>query len=159
MRNFSWNRFPIKNLLIDSLLTPIVESTYVNICNKRMQLDDCFLTMQISVGLLTCTKAMGSYHHQEPLSTAWRRKRVGRRTVVTHSQVRKVQQAIFAQHVVDFGLSAFSNLQILAGKKTAVWTCKAWRCGFNLCFTVLLSRMVNRDSQFLATRPETLNMM
>jgi len=29
-RLFSWNRFPIKNLLIDSLLTPIVESTYLN---------------------------------------------------------------------------------------------------------------------------------
>ena len=26
MYNFMWNRFPIKNLLIDSLLTPIVES-------------------------------------------------------------------------------------------------------------------------------------
>jgi len=31
MRNFTWNRFPIKNLLIDSLLTPIVESTYLQI--------------------------------------------------------------------------------------------------------------------------------
>jgi len=31
MRSFTWNRFPIKNLLIDSLLTPIVESTYLNI--------------------------------------------------------------------------------------------------------------------------------
>jgi len=30
MRNFTWNRFPIKNLLIDSLLTPIVESTLLN---------------------------------------------------------------------------------------------------------------------------------
>jgi len=30
MRNFTWNRFPIKNLLIDSLLTPIVKSTYLN---------------------------------------------------------------------------------------------------------------------------------
>jgi len=30
MRNFTQNRFPIKNLLIDSLLTPIVESTYLN---------------------------------------------------------------------------------------------------------------------------------
>jgi len=30
MRNFTRNRFPIKNLLIDSLLTPIVESTYLN---------------------------------------------------------------------------------------------------------------------------------
>jgi len=30
MLNFTWNRFPIKNLLIDSLLTPIVESTYLN---------------------------------------------------------------------------------------------------------------------------------
>jgi len=29
MRNFTWNRFPIKNLLIDSLLTPDVESTYL----------------------------------------------------------------------------------------------------------------------------------
>jgi len=29
MRNFTWNRFPIKNLLIDSLLPPIVESTYL----------------------------------------------------------------------------------------------------------------------------------
>jgi len=29
MRNFTWNRFSIKNLLIDSLLTPIVESTYL----------------------------------------------------------------------------------------------------------------------------------
>jgi len=29
MGNFTWNRFPIKNLLIDSLLTPIVESTYL----------------------------------------------------------------------------------------------------------------------------------
>jgi len=28
-RIFTWNRFPIKNLLIDSLLTPIVESTYL----------------------------------------------------------------------------------------------------------------------------------
>jgi len=28
MCNFTWNWFPIKNLLIDSLLTPIVESTY-----------------------------------------------------------------------------------------------------------------------------------
>ena len=31
MRNFMWNRFPIKNLLIDFLLTPIVESTYLKI--------------------------------------------------------------------------------------------------------------------------------
>ena len=31
MRNFTWNRFPIKNLLIDYLLTPIVESTYLHI--------------------------------------------------------------------------------------------------------------------------------
>jgi len=30
MRNYTWNRFPIKNLLIDSLLTPIVESNYLN---------------------------------------------------------------------------------------------------------------------------------
>jgi len=30
MRNFTWNRFPIKHLLIDSLLTPIVESTNQN---------------------------------------------------------------------------------------------------------------------------------
>jgi len=30
MRNFTRNRFPIKNLLIDSLLTLIVESTYLN---------------------------------------------------------------------------------------------------------------------------------
>ena len=30
MRNFAWNRFPIKNLLIDSLLTPIVESTHLD---------------------------------------------------------------------------------------------------------------------------------
>ena len=30
MRNFTWKRFPIKNLLIDSVLTPIVESTYLN---------------------------------------------------------------------------------------------------------------------------------
>jgi len=29
MRNFMLNRFPIKNLLIDSLLTPFVESTYL----------------------------------------------------------------------------------------------------------------------------------
>jgi len=29
MRNFTRNRFPIKNLLIDCLLTPIVESTYL----------------------------------------------------------------------------------------------------------------------------------
>jgi len=29
MRNFTWTRFPIKNLLINSLLTPIVESTYL----------------------------------------------------------------------------------------------------------------------------------
>ena len=29
MRSFTWNQFPIKNLLIDSLLTPIVESTYL----------------------------------------------------------------------------------------------------------------------------------
>ena len=34
MRNFTWNRFPIKNLLIDSLLTPIVENTHQYIfCN------------------------------------------------------------------------------------------------------------------------------
>ena len=38
MRNFTWNRFPIKNLLIDSLLTPIVESTYWLIaCHKKVQ--------------------------------------------------------------------------------------------------------------------------
>ena len=30
MRNFTWNRFPIENLLIESLLTPIVQSTYLN---------------------------------------------------------------------------------------------------------------------------------
>ena len=30
MHNFMWNRFPIKNLLIDSLLTPIMESTYLH---------------------------------------------------------------------------------------------------------------------------------
>jgi len=29
MGNFTWNRFPIKNLLIDSLFTPTVESTYL----------------------------------------------------------------------------------------------------------------------------------
>jgi len=31
MRNFTLNRFPIKILLIDSLLIPIVESTCLNI--------------------------------------------------------------------------------------------------------------------------------
>jgi len=35
MRNFTWNRFPIKNLLIDSLLTPIVESTYFLVCSMK----------------------------------------------------------------------------------------------------------------------------
>jgi len=46
MRNFTWNWFPIKNLVIDSLLTPIVESTYLNmdICaslnhRKKMKAD------------------------------------------------------------------------------------------------------------------------
>jgi len=29
MRNFTWNRFPVENLQIDFLLTPIVESTYL----------------------------------------------------------------------------------------------------------------------------------
>ena len=33
MRNFTWNRFPVKNLQIDSLLTPIVESTYLKRVN------------------------------------------------------------------------------------------------------------------------------
>jgi len=27
VRNFTWNGFPIKNCLVDSMLTPIVEST------------------------------------------------------------------------------------------------------------------------------------
>ena len=31
MRSFTWNQFPIKNLPIDSLLTPIVESNCLNI--------------------------------------------------------------------------------------------------------------------------------
>jgi len=31
MRKCTLNRFLIKNLLIDSLLTPIVESTYLNL--------------------------------------------------------------------------------------------------------------------------------
>jgi len=31
MRNFTWNQFPTKNLLIDSLLTPIVESTHLQV--------------------------------------------------------------------------------------------------------------------------------
>jgi len=35
MRNFTWNRLTLKNLLIDSLLTSIVESTYLN---KTVQL-------------------------------------------------------------------------------------------------------------------------
>ena len=35
MCNFTWNRFPIKNLLIDSLLIPIVESTYLKIQIKN----------------------------------------------------------------------------------------------------------------------------
>ena len=30
IRNFTWNRFPIENLLIDSLLIFIVESTFLN---------------------------------------------------------------------------------------------------------------------------------
>jgi len=30
---FTWSRFPIKNLLIDFLLTPIMESTYLNVTN------------------------------------------------------------------------------------------------------------------------------
>ena len=30
MRTFTWNQFPIKNVLIDSLLTSIVESTYLH---------------------------------------------------------------------------------------------------------------------------------
>ena len=46
MRNFTWNRFPIKNLLIDSLLTPIVESTYLSksklcYCLKRDLVSGC----------------------------------------------------------------------------------------------------------------------
>ena len=32
MRNFTWNRFPIKHLLIDSLLTPIVENLNRDMC-------------------------------------------------------------------------------------------------------------------------------
>ena len=37
MRNFTWSRFPIQNLLIDSLLTPIVESTYMLIISFFLQ--------------------------------------------------------------------------------------------------------------------------
>ena len=37
MRNFTWNRFPIKNLLIDFLLLPIVESTYLDPYLLHMQ--------------------------------------------------------------------------------------------------------------------------
>ena len=31
MRNFTWNWFPLKKLLMDSLLSPIVKSTYLNV--------------------------------------------------------------------------------------------------------------------------------
>ena len=31
VRNFTWNRFPVKNFPIDSLFTSIVESSYLNI--------------------------------------------------------------------------------------------------------------------------------
>ena len=41
MHNFTWNRFPIKNLLIDSLLTPIVESTYLSATYVQL----CFLSI------------------------------------------------------------------------------------------------------------------
>jgi len=43
MRNFTWNRFPIKNLLINFLLTPIVELAYFNVdvCKfESSQLDE-----------------------------------------------------------------------------------------------------------------------
>jgi len=38
MRNFTWNRFPIKNLLIDSLLIPIVVNTHLNIDMCKFEL-------------------------------------------------------------------------------------------------------------------------
>jgi len=48
MRNFTWNRFPIKNLLIDSLLTPIV-----------IRFQAKFLTCQIS-DFTPCTHAQSN---------------------------------------------------------------------------------------------------
>jgi len=64
MRNFTWNRFPIKNLLIDSLLTPIVESTYLN-CDIHVSVQNkCYHTaytlptcMAISVSTPHSSKA------------------------------------------------------------------------------------------------------
>jgi len=47
MRNFTWNRSPIKNLLIASLLTPIVESTYLNVCLPSV----VFVTVHRMLGL------------------------------------------------------------------------------------------------------------
>jgi len=46
MRNFTWNRFPIKNLLINSLLTPIVESTYLN-NHRKYYFKQWFANLQI----------------------------------------------------------------------------------------------------------------
>jgi len=48
MRNFTWNRFPIKNLLIDSLLTPIVESTHHPDCYAS-----CWLIFLPCVGFVS----------------------------------------------------------------------------------------------------------
>ena len=51
MRNFMCNRFPIKNLVIDSLLTPIVESTYL-IYELALRNFDCSLEFVFSLLLL-----------------------------------------------------------------------------------------------------------
>jgi len=39
MCNFKWNRFPIKHLLFDSLLTSIVATTYLNIYNVQVWIE------------------------------------------------------------------------------------------------------------------------
>jgi len=65
MRNFTWNRFPIKNLLIESFLSPIMESTYLNS-------DMCkFESLQKDESRWQSTDSLKAYRNTSALKCSW----------------------------------------------------------------------------------------
>ena len=65
MRNFTWNRFPIKNLLIDSLLTPIVKSTSLKLVILHIQQNCNTSKLMHRHMLMTYSSQLGSLYSEK----------------------------------------------------------------------------------------------
>jgi len=128
MRNFTWYRFPIKNLLIDSLLTSIVESTYL----KR---DMCkFESSQKDESRWQSTDSSKAYRNTSAFkcSTSFIAVFISEGSCGTKQQHASIVSFNCVSHNVRFFRQGTATCPSWSSSKPSVWRLSAAWCGSKL---------------------------